>query len=108
MFDILYVTYIFGTYRMFGNNLIFRTFVPYLYMQDVPKLNVPNINVEIFGSEYMFRISIVPNILYVTYNMILSISLYIILTFIKFGNQPNHILSIKLNQSMMDLPIFNS
>ena len=54
--------------------------------EDVPKLNVPNINVEIFGSEYMFRISIVPNILYVTYNMILSISLYIILTFIKFGN----------------------
>ena len=36
--------YIFGTYEMFGNNFIFETFVPYLYMQDVPKLNVPNIN----------------------------------------------------------------
>ena len=25
--------YIFGTYEMFGNNFIFETFVPYLYMQ---------------------------------------------------------------------------
>ena len=34
----------FRTYQMFANDFIFGTFVPYLFMQDVPKLNVPNIN----------------------------------------------------------------
>ena len=48
----MFGTNIFGTYRMFGNNNIFGTFVP--YMQDVPKLNVPNINAEILDSKYMF------------------------------------------------------
>ena len=51
----MFGSHIFGTDQIFGNNLIFGTFVPYLYMQDVPKLNIPRRNVEIFGSEYLFR-----------------------------------------------------
>ena len=35
----------FRTYQMFANDFIFGTFVPYLFMQDVPKLNVPSINI---------------------------------------------------------------